>query len=154
MMTPLLKFVKLQPNEKHSNVYRYCLSSMYRESCQKRNLEAQIKLNQISKFEYDYKISWTIDNTKVLERFYLLEKVIEIKEFINLDALHLKIEQISDLLVFHSNEDEYLERINFLLGKTYFKEYIEEELIRTVMHPKYYENYGILMTNKMIKLMI
>ena len=65
-----------------------------------------------------------------------MEKVIEIREFINLDALHLKTEQISDLLIFHSNDDAYLERINFLLGKTYFKEHITEELIMNVMHPR------------------
>ena len=48
----LLKFVKLQPNQKHFNVYQYCLCNMYRELCQKNNLE-----NQNNNIQYDYLIS-------------------------------------------------------------------------------------------------
>ena len=136
MTKRLLKFVKLPYNDKHGNVYQYCFCNMYRELCKKNDLE-----NQTNSLEYDYKIKKYHINTKILEKLFLMEKVIEIREFINLDALHLTTEQISDLLIFHSNEDEYLERINFLLGKTYFKENITEELIKTVMHPK---NFGRL----------
>ena len=104
---------------------------MYRELCQKNNLE-----NQNNNIQYDYLISKYHTNTKILENLFLMEKVIEIREFINLDALHLTTEQISSLLVFGGNDNVFLERINFLLGKTYFKEHITEELIMNVMHPR------------------
>jgi hypothetical protein len=148
-MSPLLKDIKQKPfSTERAEIYRRCLYCIQQENINQTVLEQLEHLGIISYNVFDEK--YNIISRYILEiQFrYIKETVKEIKEQINLDALLLTIEEITGLLQYYLFEEqiysfgriysftEYLEKINLLLSKKYFKNHITEELIAAVMHPK------------------
>jgi hypothetical protein len=125
-MTPLLKDIKRKPNsDERAEIYRTTVMDIQRELHKIDTLETLRLHLLVGPNDFDKPHSKIMNTMFYLRHKYILEIVKEIQEQINLDALLLTTEKITNLLQFNLFEpdiwyigrtyssNEYLEKINF-----------------------------------------